>query len=421
MKVDLKSSPGVQQKLNLGLATSQPVASLVRHVPPLSAGSSIPHAIETLRQSNLDLYPVVSGARLIMLLSEADLSNALLYLPEDEREQYRLMSVSTILHSIADKGYSAPTLIAYESVGAAFRIFQEFPDISSIGVLDSNGGYFGVLNRVDLLAGYFRTLAPSRVGGMATPLGVYLTDGIDYGGVGNFALMLAGASMMGMFLVALVGMNLLDQLALAHHIDVWDSLIRILAPVIPSSPSVVMDLRSVAPVLIMMFIRFFPIAGYHAAEHQVVHCIERGEPLVPEIVAAMPRPHPRCGTNLVAASLIFIISMSVLGGMLQAPSGALIPAAVFTLLTWRQVGGFLQQYFTTRKASLKQLRSGIAAGEELLRKYRLDTNRRIKLPLRIWRMGFLQMFAGFACLAAVLWVLCRFIPQLQPYLDGLYY
>jgi uncharacterized protein YqhQ len=36
----------------------------------------------------------------------------------------------------------------------------------------------------------------------------------------------------------------------------------------------------------------------------VVHAIERGEPLLAESVRAMPRVHPRCGTNIVAAAFL---------------------------------------------------------------------------------------------------------------------
>jgi hypothetical protein len=90
-----------------------------------------------------------------------------------------------------------------------------------------------------------------------------------------------------------------------------------------------------------------------------------------------------------------------------------------TLLTWRQVGTFLQQYFTTRKASRKQIASGIAAGEDLLAKFRQNTNRTVKLPLRIWRMGFLQMFAGVGIVAGLFWILSKIFPQLHPYLQGI--
>jgi uncharacterized protein YqhQ len=47
----------------------------------------------------------------------------------------------------------------------------------------------------------------------------------------------------------------------------------------------------------------------------VVHAIERGEPLVLEVVRRMPRVHPRCGTNLVAGIALFLGLANFLQGM----------------------------------------------------------------------------------------------------------
>ena len=183
--------------------------------------------------------------------------------------------------------------------------------------------------------------------------------------------------------------------------------------------SFVEDIQVLVPLFFMLLLlRVIPVAGYHAAEHQVVHCIERGEPLLPDKVASMPRPHPRCGTNLVAAISLFGVCFSIFAG-LWSYSSAIVPAAIVTLLTWRQVGTFFQQYFTTRKASPKQLASGIAAGEDLLRKYRLNTNRTAKMPLRIWRMGIVQMCCGLGLAWAAFWALSFFVPALKPLLQSL--
>src|SRR6185437_6772147 len=51
--------------------------------------------------------------------------------------------------------------------------------------------------------------------------------------------------------------------------------------------------------LILVFIRFSALAGYHAAEHQAVHTIEAREPLTIDRLRSKPRAHPRCGTNLM--------------------------------------------------------------------------------------------------------------------------
>ena len=420
MKVDLTARPVGELGLSLGLETNQMVSSLARQLAPLSIDASIPRAIETLRHSNLGAYPVVNGSRLALMLTEDELGAALLALPSDDYESYRKLPLSSVVDPLLISRQPCRFLYSMSPLSVAAELFKECPDVSVVPVLDQSGFYTGVLSRSDVLAIRFKTLAPSRVGGMATPLGVYLTDGIDAGGVGNVALMLAGATLTSLFAVAVIALHLVDNFALLHHVDVWGQLATVLMPIMPRLAMTVVDnLEELLPLIIMMlFLRPIPVAGYHAAEHQVVHCMERGEPLIYEKVVSMPRPHPRCGTNLVAAVTLIGIYFSVFSGLIDPPTAVVI-AAIFTLLTWRQVGTFLQQHVTTRKASAKQIASGIAAGEDLLSKFRSNTNRRVKLPMRIWRMGFIQMFGGVAIVAGILWCIRSFVPQLQPYLQGI--
>jgi uncharacterized protein YqhQ len=69
--------------------------------------------------------------------------------------------------------------------------------------------------------------------------------------------------------------------------------------------------------LFALLFRLSWVTGYHAAEHQVVHTIEQGDDLRPEVVVAKPRVHPRCGSNLMAGFGIGygLVTMCVGGGM----------------------------------------------------------------------------------------------------------
>ena len=49
--------------------------------------------------------------------------------------------------------------------------------------------------------------------------------------------------------------------------------------------------------------------------------------------------------------------------------GTILLALLVIYLLWRNLGEWLQNWFTTRPASLKQLQSGIKAGKELMQKY----------------------------------------------------
>jgi CBS domain-containing protein len=404
------------------LAATQSVSSLCRHVQPLTVDMPISKAVETLRQSNLSSLPVVSGSRLVTMLPESALATRLMPYSEEDQQRIGSSPLSVILDSFLNSTMSIPILSRDETLENARIYFGLNPEESAVGVIDEFRTYQGVLSRYDLLAYKLKTLAPARVGGMATPLGVYLTDGVESGGVGNLGLFLAGATLTTLYAVAMVILNGLDIFSLAHHIDINGMIERPLTHLIPGyAVTIVTSIQTVLPLLTMLLLlRLIPVAGYHAAEHQVVHCIERGEPLIPKIVARMPRPHPRCGTNLVSAVLLFGACLSVFTVMLQSASAAIVPAGLLTLITWRQVGTFLQQYFTTKPASDKQIASGIKAGEDLLSKYRQDVNRRAKWPLRVWRMGFIQMIAGTMAPTSIVFLTAKFFPVVQPYLQGIY-
>jgi CBS domain-containing protein len=420
MNRGLRSVTALFQKNNLGLATNQTVASLARPVSPLTLDTMLPRVIETLRQSTLDRYPVVAGDRLIWLLSKDELSSVLMPLSADDQERFRTMTLASVLDKITASSDLPTLLYAGTPVGKAIELFDAYPAQPVIGVVNGNGSYFGVLTRGDLLALSFRTLAPARVGGMATPLGVYLTDGIDSGGVGSLGLILAGSTMTILMFAVIIGSSWVYNVGLLHHFDPVGWLTAPAGRHLPlAGVQLIFDIESIIPlILVLMSFRLLPVAGYHAAEHQVVHCIERGEPLVPERVAAMPRPHPRCGTNLVVGLVILIFLSTFFGDMFNSYSVGIVPALIVTFLIWRPVGTFMQQYFTTRKASPKQLASGIRAGEDLLHRYRTNPNRVVKLPMRIWRMGLLQVIAGSIVTFYLLLEIVKYIPQLAPYMQG---
>lgn len=142
-------------------------------------------------------------------------------------------------------------------------------------------------------------------------------------------------------------------------------------------------------VLMMIFLRLSPLSGYHAAEHMVVHAIEIGEPLEPELVRQMPRAHQRCGTNLLAAAAILMLLSTQF-----STSTTIMIGLVVVVLGWRTIGGYLQYYVTTRPPSEKQLLNGIKAGKELIEQHRKEPNRIPTSRERILNMGFLQTAAG---------------------------
>ena len=263
----------------------------------------------------------------------------------------------------------------------------------------------GLIGRGDLVRELSQPLRPPVIGGMATPLGVYLTTGSVSGGVGTLALMLTGLVMFGAFLGSVV----ITQ-PLLHYMD-HQTAFRINGS--SGLPLVVVSLVQTA--LYLLFVRISPLAGYHAAEHQTVHAVERSYPLLPQYVRLMPRVHPRCGTNLVAGGLLLTTTASVLQAVMDTmqwhneTAGYLVwGIALFVAWGWfRTVGSFLQHFITTRPASDKEIASGIYAARTVLERHEVRTASFAppSAPyVRLWHMGFLQIFAGFAVGFALLWV-----------------
>ncbi len=150
-----------------------------------------------------------------------------------------------------------------------------------------------------------------------------------------------------------------------------------------------MNLLSFA--VFLTVVRLTPLAGYHAAEHKVVHAIERYGYVTLELARSMPRAHRRCGTTLLAGILPAMLIAAPLA--LVAPGLALL----VVLLGWMMrypVGHAIQQYLTTKEPTEAQLRAGLEAGHKLLAEWRRRSFERVAPVVSFWRRGFLQLLLG---------------------------
>lgn len=225
---------------------------------------------------------------------------------------------------------------------------------------------------------------PERVGGMATPFGVYLTTGAIRAGAGDLALMATGVLMFGLLASAQM-IGLLAASFLEAAMGLWAA--ELAFNVLPI-------------VLFFAAMRAIPLSGIHAAEHKVVHAIERGEELTPEIVRRMPRVHPRCGTNLaVGASIFFGIATTHWIGDEYV---RLLVAFLVTLSLWKPLGSLAQLWITTKEPTDRQLAMGIRSGTELLRRYATDRGRDRTVFHRIWHSGMFHVMGGALLTYAVI-------------------
>jgi CBS domain-containing protein len=360
------------------------VASIVVRVRPLAPEDSLARAAEAVRLSPGGVAPVQVAGSIAGLVSADALSEWIAAVGVDSARGATVAQVMRPAQLPLRGDASIPEALEW--------LRQE--DLPAAPVIDGFGRYQGMVGRGELLAAAMGALRPPLIGGMATPFGVYLTDGTRRGGVGDMALVstgifLAVIQVLGSWLgyrASVAVMALLTRFA-----PEWSALwLGSLPPILP--PPLLYATLSL--LVFGLLFRYSLVTGYHAAEHQVVHTIEQGDDLRPDVVESKPRVHPRCGTNLMAAFAIFLI--------LERWTGIL--AFVVALISWRFFGALLQQYVTTRPARPREIASGLTAGRELLERYQTGIGIHASGWRRVWNMGLLQVAFGFT----LIWLLLYF-------------
>jgi len=372
--------------------SSLPLRAALRPVPLLTPEDSIGVFLEMARSQPLQSLPVTRRGVLCGMVSSADVLPLLRLASPEERRQALTRPVAEVMRP---PDIVASAQMTTQEIGALLAEHG----LGQVPVVDTEGSCLGVVLASDLLLPDYAPPRPARVGGMATPFGVYLTDGALQAGASNMALVATGA-VMGLLLFVSrelleAGLWLAQRYAHLPRLPVFDLDFE------PAGNQLGEGLLSIGLQLLTLLIffvlmRLTRLAGYHAAEHQAVHALERNEVLVPTVVRRMPRAHPRCGTNLMAAGLLFYTfcrAFSYVPWLDPYWTGPLF-AALGTVFTWRPVGTFLQERFTTRPANEREIASGIAAANALSEAYLQSPPARARFLRRIWCMGLLQVLCG---------------------------
>lgn len=345
-----------------------PVGLLARPIEPLNAEDSLERAIRLLPLVTSSVLPIVQGETYIGAISEYTLQKVL----EEGGGQNR----SEAVEKYAD---SWPTIPAHATGAEAIRLFAQH-NTDTLIVLDANGIPVAVLSPSDMFEKRVAMQVPPLVGGMATPFGVYLTSGVVNGGVGGLALFSTGALLLTLFLLS-------------------DIVTYFAALSLPEQPWAYQLVTFLPAIVFFALMRMIPLSGVHAAEHMVVHALERGENLRPEVIKRMPRVHPRCGTNIAVAASIFLTIFS--WEWVPDQQVRLLVAAMVTLFSWRFFGGLVQYWITTKPPTSKQIESGISAAKDLLEKYQINRRQSASPLHRILQSGILHVMAGSATAALV--------------------
>lgn len=388
---------------------------LARAVPTARLTDPLGLVAENLRNSPYGVVPVLDrptfgegdpseiGARVVGLVDVRDLSRvsemilAPVYANGDSNgapsPNFENLKARDVMR--ADVPH-VPTLFSLHN---ALMTLDRY-DLPALPVLDERGGYHGLISRADILAALGNNVRPPLVGGMATPLGVWLTDGVQTGGVPNFALFLSGLTLAFCFVIASVLLTLIlhaiepswGAAALSGRIGAEVGFSGLIHGIEPNGGGLFNTLAFIAHGLLFVgILRLLPMAGIHAAEHQTVWALERGLPLEVEYVEKMPRAHPRCGSNLMALLGLVLIGFNHIP---YFSMGWTLVVLIITFFGWRTFGNLLQEWFTTRPASRKQLESGIKAARELMDKYQAQPVAAPSHPLRLLNNGMIYSAVG---------------------------
>lgn len=343
-----------------------PTSRYIRQCRTLEFNSSLNRAAQVLRSTGYPIVPIVKDGKYIGVVAESTFAN-----PGIESLDLNASSETACTVSGTALGNS-PVSDCQE---------RFFAGESVLVVLDADQRVLGLLFPSDVInRAPMRPMLPA-VGGMATPVGVYMTTAGIRAGVSRWGLLLAGATLTAMVACCRITTELFAHFAL-HSFGA-------------NSEMVSEGLALVSLVLAGLIFRASPLAGIHAAEHMTIHAIENGEELIPDIVRRMPRVHPRCGTNLTAAVLIFsFIGFTDFGLSPDWLPIQLLLAALVTYFSWRRVGSALQFFVTTKTPTTKHIEMGIKSGNELIEKYQWSNHSRASRLKVLGASGLIEVLAG---------------------------
>lgn len=355
---------------------ANPIRAFARRGPVAAPEDSLRAIARRMRDLSADAVTIVEDGRFVGVVTESSLAR---FAAQSDDE---LSPVSSALDN------SISQIAPYESAASALRKLEGAGPC--LAVVDDVGAFVGLLRASDLLGASRSPVIPGAVGGMATPFGVYLTTGVVRAGASDLALVSTGILMFCVLLIAVVAGEWAAAMALERHAPAFAT--EALEAIVQYG-------------LFLGAFRLMPLSGTHAAEHQVVHAIERGEDLEPAVVRRMPRVHPRCGTNIAVGAGLFValITWNLITDLELRALVALIVAG----LAWRPVGSWVQQYLTTKPANDRQLANGIAAGKQLLERTSGAHIVRASIWRRLAMSGIFHVITGALLASAVAWAVAR--------------
>ncbi|MFH0702670.1 MAG: DUF1385 domain-containing protein [bacterium] len=369
-----------KEKYNKKIIKNPDIKDISLEIPAIFEYFDIIRLPEYFKQTGIDSLPVIdSKNKIVGIVSESDLIKIL---PDIDLENYNYENNINISDIMTKDIWIETEYTDFENLLSKIQKLNA----KILPVVNDKGEYTGrSIIRNLLIDDILKTVKPVSLGGLATPLGVYLTDGQHQAGSKNPGLILAGMTLGIISIFVEIIVNIISNHIEIHYIFII----------------------FIQLVLFILILRVTPLVRYHAAEHQTIHAIEKGLPLNAEYIKIQPRAHKRCGTNIMVliVGIQFVFLLSFESSIFNKPNLRflfLIAGLLFVFSSWKKIGMWIQEYLTTAKASDRQIKSGIKAGKELLYLYKRDINNYSpNFFQKIWNMGLIQILLSFLF---ILWI-----------------
>ena len=318
--------------------------------------------------AGLDTLPVIDKDGLIVgIVSEFDLAKVAKDLSFDQNSYQSQLTVENIM--------TKDVWVETEGTDIS-HLFDKLDKmhIRFLPIVDEAGFYTGkCVTRTKLINFLAKKIKPRTISGVATPIGIYLSDGLHQVGAKNLGLILNGAIFASFFFLA-------EFLTVGIQNNFFASILKLL--------------------MFLIFFKITPLSQIHSSEHKVINAIEKGLPLDVKTVQMQSRIHPRCGTNLIilflGISIIFYITNILVPKiwLLRFMISFLLLIGLFSY--WKQIGYKVQKIFTTREPTDKQVEQAIKVGMELLNVSKNESqDKNINLLTLIYTSGTLQIIISF--------------------------
>lgn len=363
----------IKEKISKFKNPSPDIKKLSEYLPALSENLEAYKLAEIFKAVKIDTLPVINDEGVVIgIVSEFDLAKVLQKFADFDKEVFDTIRVKDIM--------TKDVFVKAEDEDLS-ELFTNLPlmHFRVIPIVNSGNKYTGrCIIRTELVNYLANKFKPLSVGGLATPIGIYMTDGKHTAGAGVLGLILSG--------VYLAVIAQLVQL-LSLYVMIWFDFSR-----------TVMILLQIT--LFLIILRFTRLAKFHSAEHQAINAIERGLPLTPEIVKMQDKEHRRCGTNLmvllIGIQIIFLFSYEYLKSLHFLNTLFVVVGLLVLINHWKSFGYWIQKYFTTVKAGEKEILNSIEVGKELLKKQKEDPDFTPPSGLmKFWNTGIVYIFVSF--------------------------